>query len=154
MPPRLCTMKDRASPGGAKTIPLSLGEGERSPRPPAPKRRVVLLVYHRDGVEVVSLVPGRAVVVGREAPSDVIIHDECLSRRHARFTLVDADAVAVEDLGSLNGTKIGGDRVEQATLRSGDQVMLGTIAAAVNVLAGNDAPPLGLEGHDALVAGI
>jgi DNA-binding NtrC family response regulator len=119
-----------------------------------PKRRVVLLLYHRDGVEVVPLVPGEAVVVGREAPADVIIPDECLSRSHARFTLVAAEAVAVEDLGSLNGTKIGGERVERATVRSGDEVMLGTIAAAVHVLLGDDAPPLGLEGHDAFIAGI
>ena len=125
-----------------------------APPPPAPKRRVVLLLYHREGVDVVPLVPGRAVVVGREAPAEAIIPDECLSRRHARFTLMDAEAVAVEDLGSLNGTKIAGERVERATLRSGDQVMLGTIVAAVYVRAGEEAPPLGLEGHDALVTAI
>jgi transcriptional regulator with GAF, ATPase, and Fis domain len=121
----------------------------------------VLLLYHRDGVDVVPLVPGRGVVVGRaapaderEPPADVIIPDECLSRKHARFTLGDGDVVEVLDLKSLNGTMIGGERVERATLRSGDQVMLGTIAAAVYVRAGDEAPPLGLEGHDALIAGI
>src|SRR5512141_1678604 len=138
-------MKDRARSGSAKTTPLSPGESERPPPSRVPERRVVLLLYHRDGVEVVPLVPERAVVVGREPPADVIIHDECLSRSHARFTLAAAEAVLVEDLGSLNGTKIGGERVERATVRAGDQVMLGTIAAAVHALAGDDAPPLGLE---------
>jgi DNA-binding NtrC family response regulator len=147
-------MSDPTNPGSASTIPLTTGEDERLAPVRPPKRRVVLLVYHRDGVEVVPLVPGQAVVVGREAPSDLVIPDKCLSRRHARFTRDPAEAVAVEDLGSTNGTKIAGERIERASIKPGDQVMLGTIAAAVHVLASDDAPPLGLEGHDAFLAAI
>ncbi|MEP7122300.1 MAG: sigma 54-interacting transcriptional regulator [Byssovorax sp.] len=147
-------MVNPSTPGGTRTAPLPTNEGERMAPTRAPRRQVVLLVHHRDGVEVVSLVPGAAVVVGREAPADVVVADRCLSRSHARFTLIAAEAVAVEDLGSTNGTRIGGERVERASIKPGDQVMLGTIAVAVHVFTGDDATPRGLEGHDAFVAGV
>ncbi len=100
-------MVDPSKPGGTSTVPLLTEEGGQIVPARAPKRRVVLLVHHRDGVEAVSLSPGGAVVVGREAPADVVIADRSLSRRHARFTLIGAETVAVEDLESTNGTKVG-----------------------------------------------
>jgi pSer/pThr/pTyr-binding forkhead associated (FHA) protein len=36
-----------------------------------------------------------------------------------------ADDLAVRDLGSLNGTYVNGDRVEERVLRSGDEVQIG-----------------------------
>jgi len=113
----------------------------------AHRRRVVLLVYHRDGVEMTPLHVGQRIVVGRESPADVVIRDVSLSRRHACFTL-DADGVAVEDLGSLNGTCVGGQRVARCALKAGDEVALGAITVSVHILDGAGAPLLGLEGHD------
>ena len=147
-------MIDRDKPDGTSTVPLPTGERARIVPARTPRRRVVLLVHHRDGVEVVSLAPGDAVVVGREAPADVVVADRCLSRNHARFTLIAAETVAVEDLGSTNGTRIGGEHVERASIKPGDQVMLGAIAVAVHVFTGDEAPPRGLEGHDAFLAGV
>jgi DNA-binding NtrC family response regulator len=146
-------MNDPLKPSGTSTIPLSSHIAEVLPPTQAP-RRVVLLVYHRDGVEVVPLDPGASVVVGRAPPADVVIPDHCLSRSHARFSRMDADNVSVEDLGSTNGTKLGGEPIERASIKPGDQVMLGTIAAAIHVLAGGEVLPLGLEGHDAFVAAV
>jgi DNA-binding NtrC family response regulator len=141
--------------GGAKTMPIVKATIEQSVVPAiAPKRKIVVLVYHRDGVEVAPLAPGSAVVIGRSAPADVVVADERLSRQHARFSLVEGESVTVEDLGSLNGTWIGGERVERASIKPGEQVMLGTIAATVHVLSGDDEPPLGLEGHDAFVVAV
>ena len=59
--------------------------------------RRVLVVYHRDGVSSAPLGPGAGVVVGRDAPSDLVIRDASLSRRHARFR-VEAGEVVVVDL--------------------------------------------------------
>src|SRR5688572_24780622 len=89
----------------------------------APKR--ALVVHHRDGLEVVPLANERPVVIGRTDPSDVKLRSKRLSRRHARFEVVDGDAW-VEDLGSTNGTFLNGRRIEGRTrMRLGDEVALG-----------------------------
>ncbi len=117
-------------------------------------RRVFLLVAQRDRVITVPLSPGVSVVIGREPPADVPIPDRVLSRRHARFTLGTGDEVSVEDLGSMNGTWVGGERVERATVRPGEEVLLGSIAASLHVVAGSDTRPLGLDGHEGFRAAL
>jgi pSer/pThr/pTyr-binding forkhead associated (FHA) protein len=72
--------------------------------------RTTLVFYHRDGATVAHLDKGRAIVVGRAAPSEVAIPDPGLSRQHARFTWDDG-GVFVEDLGSTNGTKKNGEAI-------------------------------------------
>lgn len=111
-------------------------------------RRTTLLLYHRTGTVVVPLRQGVAVVVGRDASSDVVIDDSSLSRRHARFTLTGSE-VLVEDLGSTNGTRTGGEQVERAVLAPGQEAHLGTVAAAVHAPAGAMAM-VGTASHDAL----
>ncbi|WP_437803974.1 sigma 54-interacting transcriptional regulator [Sorangium sp. So ce693] len=133
----------------ATTAPLSIKTGELLQGARSEKRRVLLLVYHHDGVEMAPMNPGVGVVVGREPPADVVIRDRSISRRHARFTLVGGEVV-VEDLGSRNGTRISGQRVESGVVKAGDEVLLGGIVASVHVLSGGEMPPFGLEGSDAL----
>jgi pSer/pThr/pTyr-binding forkhead associated (FHA) protein len=65
-----------------------------------------------------------ATTVGRHPDCEIFLHDVTVSRRHSevrregpRFTL--------RDLGSLNGTYINGDRVEETVLSSGDEVQIG-----------------------------
>ncbi|MEO7327326.1 MAG: sigma 54-interacting transcriptional regulator [Minicystis sp.] len=132
-----------------RTSPLTTGTVEQIRLSRPSKRRVLLLVYHRDGVEAVPLAPGAGVVIGREPPADVVIADRCLSRSHARFTLTRAEEILVEDLGSSNGTLVAGQRIERATLKPGDRVMLGSLAASIHAVADEEITSLGLEGHDA-----
>src|SRR5262245_36076885 len=96
----------RTTKHGATVLTGSTGGGEAAPD-------MALLVYHREGTQVVPLEPGRDVVVGRAPPADVTINDVGLSRQHARFTLAQGE-VAVEDLGSTNGTLLGGRIIERA----------------------------------------
>jgi len=49
--------------------------------------------------------------IGREG-CDVNISDPEVSRRHASIRRLDDDAVAIEDLGSTNGTFVNGERIE------------------------------------------
>ncbi|WP_437617538.1 sigma 54-interacting transcriptional regulator [Sorangium sp. So ce1151] len=133
----------------ATTAPLSFKTGELIQGARSEKRRVLLLVYHHDGVEMAPMSPGVGVVVGREPPADVVIRDRSISRRHARFTLIGGEVV-VEDLNSRNGTRISGQRVESGVVKAGDEVLLGGIVASVHVLAGSELPPFGLEGSDAI----
>jgi hypothetical protein len=50
---------------------------------------------------------------------------EMVSRRHARIS-VKRGAIVIEDLGSTNGTFVNGEKIEQASLREGDRVLIGT----------------------------
>ena len=54
------------------------------------------------------LEPGQ-YVVGRTPGADIVIKDMTLSRRHARLVRT-ANSLTVEDLGSLNGTFVDGER--------------------------------------------
>jgi len=90
---------------------------------------VFLIIYHHSAVAV-PLSPEKPVVVGRDLPSDVCIPDLLLSRKHARFTLLD-DGVLVEDLGSKNGTFVAHQRIRRDKIAVGGDVMLGKINARI-----------------------
>ena len=65
---------------------------------------------------------GERVVVGRSRDCDLILPDVLLSRRHVELVR-SAEGWLVRDLGSLNGTRLNGARVEnEALLRNGDVV--------------------------------
>src|SRR5690242_2699857 len=96
-----------------ETEPLSSLTGAGVPGPHMP--RVALYVEHPEAPEAVPLLPGVPVVIGRAAPSTLRIQASTLSREHARFLLTDG-RVAVEDLGSKNGTYLSGARVQRAEL--------------------------------------
>ena len=65
-----------------------------------------------------------AVVVGRRA-ADLVVDDPQVSRRHARLNPA-GGALEVEDLGSLNGTRVNGARIDgPVRLAAGDQVRIG-----------------------------
>jgi len=61
---------------------------------------------------------------GREAAGIPLGFDTASSRRHATFSPA-AGGVQVTDLGSTNGTFVNGQRVQNAVLRSGDEVRIG-----------------------------
>jgi hypothetical protein len=64
------------------------------------------------------------LVIGREGAA-VTIDDSELSRRHAAFRPVEG-GIEVEDLGSLNGTLVNGQRITAPTrLAAGDSIKLG-----------------------------
>ena len=111
--------------------------------------RYAIVAYHRDGTEVAPLLPGKRIVVGRVAPADLVVDDNSLSRQHARFCLVE-DEVLVEDLGSTNGTWVGGENVPSAALRAGDVIVLGGVTCAIQAVGGR--PQIGLDGHDRFAA--
>jgi ABC-type multidrug transport system ATPase subunit/pSer/pThr/pTyr-binding forkhead associated (FHA) protein len=62
--------------------------------------------------------------IGRGADCDVQLDSPIVSKQHAR--VVDRAGVRwIEDLGSANGTYLGGRRIEQAPLGLGDRVVVG-----------------------------
>jgi predicted component of type VI protein secretion system len=63
------------------------------------------------------------VVVGRHPNCDVRLESLRVSRHHCCMTR-DRDQVVVRDLGSTNGIRINGMRVEAGTLRPGDELSI------------------------------
>jgi pSer/pThr/pTyr-binding forkhead associated (FHA) protein len=64
------------------------------------------------------------VLIGRSRRCDFVVRDPSVSRRHA-LLIRGQDGWTLYDLGSTNGTRINGWRVERATLRPGDELELG-----------------------------
>lgn len=65
-------------------------------------------------------------VIGRDASVAVFIDDSTVSRHHARL-MVASDRATLEDLGSKNGTFIGGQRIESVDLEDGSEFHVGGV---------------------------
>ena len=61
---------------------------------------------------------------GRAPDSDIYLDDFTVSRRHAEFTRA-AQGYLVRDVGSLNGTYVNRERIEEVLLKDGDEVQIG-----------------------------
>ena len=64
------------------------------------------------------------VTVGRDPRADILLDDSTVSRQHAVFRRENG-AYTVIDAGSLNGTYVNRQRVDKATLKNGDEIMIG-----------------------------
>ncbi|QDP96684.1 FHA domain-containing protein [Microlunatus elymi] len=62
--------------------------------------------------------------VGRSQDADILLDDISVSRRHATFTRTD-QGVVVRDVGSLNGTYVNRQMVDEQLLQAGDEVQIG-----------------------------
>ena len=61
---------------------------------------------------------------GRHPDSDIFLDDVTVSRKHATFQRV-GDTFVVRDVGSLNGTYVNRERIDEVTLQTGDEVQIG-----------------------------
>ena len=65
------------------------------------------------------------VTIGRDRKNTVMLRDHETSRHHLRIKKR-GNLYILEDLESMNGTFINGDRVINSTLKNGDKILLGT----------------------------
>ncbi len=61
---------------------------------------------------------------GRHPESDIFLDDVTVSRRHAEF-IQRGDTYVVRDVGSLNGTYLNRERIDETELTTGDEVQIG-----------------------------
>ncbi|WP_436788125.1 FHA domain-containing protein [Yinghuangia sp. YIM S10712] len=61
---------------------------------------------------------------GRHPESDIFLDDVTVSRRHAEFRRT-SGGFSVADVGSLNGTYVGRQRIDEVPLTAGDEVQIG-----------------------------
>ena len=65
-----------------------------------------------------------ATTVGRHPDSEIFLDDITVSRRHVLIERDDSGYI-LRDVGSLNGTYVNRRRVDEARLRSGDELQIG-----------------------------
>ncbi len=121
-----------------------------------------------------SILVERELLIGRQVDgAGRLADDEEISRAHARVTLDQSGACAVEDLGSTNGTFVNGVRISAPrSLAEGDRIELGSTTLLVSELVqpvdefdsdrtvlerpampdlaafGNAQGPVGMEAHE------
>jgi transcriptional regulator with PAS, ATPase and Fis domain len=74
-------------------------------------RPLKLVVVSQAAFASYALPPRGSIVLGRSEKSDLKIDDPSITRQHARLHL--GDRIEIEDLGSVNGTRVRNQRVEQ-----------------------------------------
>ena len=67
---------------------------------------------------------GRLTKLGRHDENDVVLAGPTVSARHATVR-VEPIGVVLEDEGSLNGTFVNAERIEQRLLEEGDRIQVG-----------------------------
>jgi pSer/pThr/pTyr-binding forkhead associated (FHA) protein len=70
------------------------------------------------------LLDDEQVAAGRHPDSDIFLDDVTVSRKHATFVAQDGGYL-VRDAGSLNGTYVNRERIDEAPLHQGDEVQIG-----------------------------
>lgn len=91
---------------------------------------LALLTYDARGATQAHPLPQSPIVVGRRPQCDLVLLDATVSGRHARLYST-GDHILVTDLGSTNGTWVNGEKVQFASVRSGDELRFGTQIARV-----------------------
>lgn len=100
-----------------------------------------LKVYLTKRLVKVFEVDKPVLTIGRSSQSDVQLLAKSVSRNHAHI-LKEGDRLLLEDLGSSNGTKLNGVRINRAYLNDGDIIAIGEIKATYFE---KEAPPVAVE---------
>jgi len=90
-----------------------------------PPGSALLIVQRGPGSGSRFLLDKGVITAGRHPDSDMFLDDVTVSRRHAEFRRMDAGGFLVRDVGSLNGTYVNRDRIDETVLSGGDEVQIG-----------------------------
>jgi hypothetical protein len=124
-----------AEPPGSRGI---RGDGSqtlvfRRPVPVAPGAR--LRVCAPDGTERTVEVDGSPLTMGRSRDNRLVLVDPRVSRQHGRLQ-ARRGALVYTDLGSTNGSRVNGLRVDEIALGLGDRIQVGDTVLVVEQLPG------------------
>ena len=103
--------------------------------PPAPAGR------SRAGVQLAQgdfiAMHGPTLTIGRAPDNQVVLADQQASSHHARL-VVEPDGVAIEDLGSTNGTFVNDQQTSRQLLAQGDRIRIGQAELIFRVGSGQE----------------
>ena len=89
-----------------------------------PAGSALLVVQRGPNAGARFLLDAERTTAGRHPGSDIFLDDVTVSRKHAEFVRREGQFV-VRDVGSLNGTYVRRDRIDETVLRDGDEVQIG-----------------------------
>jgi hypothetical protein len=101
-------------PAAAGTVPQPVSAGEHP----------TLVWRPKLGDEQAFPLEHRTATIGRNAENDIVLAGPTVSARHATVRR-ESVGVVLEDEGSLNGTFVNGQLVQQHLLEAGDQIQVG-----------------------------
>jgi len=105
-------------------------------RRPAPTAtRAVLRVWSSDGAERTIEVDGTPLSIGRSRDNGLALDDGKVSRHHGRLQ-ARRGTLVYTDLGSTNGSRVNGIRVDEIALGLGDRLLIGDTVLVVETLPG------------------
>jgi pSer/pThr/pTyr-binding forkhead associated (FHA) protein len=87
--------------------------------------QALLLVKRGPNAGSTFLLTEDVTTVGRDTDSGVFLDDITVSRAHATIERRDGGVFFVKDAGSLNGTYVNGQQVDETKLASSDEVQIG-----------------------------
>lgn len=73
------------------------------------------------------ILPNTLKTLGRAPRADFVVDAALVSRLHCRLALDDRDRLAIEDLGSTNGTWVNGQKIRRTPLMPGDRIRIGRV---------------------------
>ncbi len=121
----------------------------------ATEPRAFLVIHIEDtGSRVVDLPESVDVTFGRSRGATISLEHEKVSRTHTRVRRT-GEVIEVEDLGSRNGTRVNGDKIEGIRrVVVGDELSIGPIIAIVGATSGlrRQSPILGAEAGEQRLA--
>lgn len=89
-----------------------------------PQGSALLVVRRGPNAGARFLLDAERTTAGRRPDSDIFLDDVTVSRRHAEFVRTQTGFV-VRDVGSLNGTYVQRERIDEVPLKDGDEVQIG-----------------------------
>ena len=112
--------------GPDRSEPQSTGlsEAEEAAVEALPSGSALLVVQRGPSAGSRFLLDSDEMAAGRHPDSDIFLDDVTVSRRHAVFRRTPQGYV-VADVGSLNGTYVNRDRIDEVLLSGGDEVQIG-----------------------------
>jgi pSer/pThr/pTyr-binding forkhead associated (FHA) protein len=103
---------------------MGISTEERDAISALPLGSALLVVRRGPNAGARFLLDADVATVGRHPEADIFLDDVTVSRRHSEF-LRSGMTFSIKDLGSLNGTYLGSNRIDLAPLADGDEVQVG-----------------------------
>jgi pSer/pThr/pTyr-binding forkhead associated (FHA) protein len=122
------TMRFPGVPGSdvehGEVRPSGLSPEDRATIDALRKGTALLIVQRGPNTGARFLLDDDQVTTGRHPDSDIFLDDVTVSRKHAVFVRR-GDGYLVRDSGSLNGTYVNRERIDEVVLSTGDEVQIG-----------------------------
>ncbi len=112
------------APTNSETDERDLNPADSAAVDALPDGHALLVVQRGPSAGSRFLLDTDMVTAGRHPESEIFLDDVTVSRRHAEFRRTDL-TYSVSDVGSLNGTYVNRDRIDEVILADGDEVQIG-----------------------------